>query len=282
MTTTRVKWVQVLDAARIITAEYHQAMTLRQLFYRLVADKVIPNTQSYYQRLSKMTAVARREGSFPDLVDESRDIHGGGGDTSPADALRSAADYYTRDHTEGQSYTLVLAVEKRGLLSLLDLWFGDLGVLRVAAGGFDSQSNIDDLVRAVRYRRRPAVLLYAADFDPSGEDIARDFIARTDCWHEEPRRIALTPQQVANLPEYAPTDAELRKLRNDPRAKAFERRHGSLVQYEVDALPPDELRNLYRTALDDYWDEAAYQASLGREAGERAELTALADEWEQR
>jgi hypothetical protein len=277
--TSRVKWVQVLDAAREIAAEYEQAMTLRQLFYRLVVDKVLPNLQTYYRRLSAQTAAARREGTFPDLVDESRDISGGGGYTSPADALRWAADDYSRDRTEGQPYTLVLAVEKRGLLRLLDLWFGELDVLRVAVGGFDSQSHIDDLVRTVRAYQRPAILLYAGDFDPSGEDIERDFLARTDCWHEA-RRIALTPQQVADLPEYVPTEAELKKLRNDPRAKAFERRHGSLVQYEVDALPPDQLRNLYRTAIDDYWDEDAYQDVLDREATERAQLTALADEWD--
>jgi hypothetical protein len=279
--TARVKWVQVLDAAREVAAEYQRAMTLRQLFYRLVVDKVLPNLQSYYRRLSAYTAAARRDGTFPDLVDESRDIGGGYGDTSPADALRSTADYYTRDHTEGQPYTIVLAVEKRGLLGLLDLWFSELNVIRVAVGGFDSQSHIDELVRMVRSRRRPAVLLYAGDFDPSGEDIERDFIARTDCWHET-RRIALTDEQVADLPEYVPTDAELAKLRRDPRAKAFERRHGSLVQYEVDALPPDTLRNLYRTAIDEYWDAAAYQDVLEREADERQQLTDLADEWGQR
>jgi hypothetical protein len=255
-------------------------MTLRQLFYRLVADKVLPNLQTYYTRLSHNTAKARRDGTFPDLIDESRDINGGGGDTSPADALRAAADYYTRDHTEGQPYTIVLAVEKRGLLGLLDLWFGELGVIRVASGGFDSQSHIDDLVRTVRRHRRPAVLLYAGDFDPSGEDIERDFIARTDCWAEPPRRIALTSRQVADLPPYVPTEQELRKLQRDPRAKAFERRHGSLVQYEVDALPPDQLRNLYRNAIADYWNEAAYQAVLAREADERQQLTDLADEWD--
>ncbi len=50
--TARVRLVQVLDAARQIAAEYERAMTLRQLFYRLVADKVLPNLQSYYRRLS--------------------------------------------------------------------------------------------------------------------------------------------------------------------------------------------------------------------------------------
>jgi hypothetical protein len=281
MTAHRVEWTQVLDAAREIAAEYRRRITLRQLFYRLVAAQVIPNLQSYYRRLSAQTAQARRNNDFPDLVDESRDIHGGGGDTSPAQALRTTARYYSRDHTEGQPYTIVLAVEKRGLLGLLGDWFGELDVMRCAAGGFDSQSHIDELVRDVRRYRRPAMLLYAGDFDPSGEDIARDFIARTDCW-QETHRIALTPQQVASLPPYVPTDAELKKLRNDPRAKAFERRHGSLVQYEVDALPPEQLRNLYRTAIDEYWDEAAYADVLEREAIERQQLIELADEWEQR
>ena len=41
------------------------------------------------------------------------------------------------------------------------------------------------------------------------------------------------------------------------------------------------LRNLYRTAVDEFWDEPAYRAVLAREAVERAQLTELADEWEQ-
>jgi hypothetical protein len=243
----RVSWPLVLDAARGIADEYDTEITLRQLWYRLVAAKVLPNVQSYYRRLSAMTAAARRDGTFPDLVDESRDIYGGAGDTSPAEALRSAADYYRRDRTEGQPVTLVLATEKRGLLNLLNPWFGALGVLRVAAGGFDSQSHIDDLVRTVERRGRPAVLLYSGDFDPSGEDIERDFIERTNCW-KATRRVALTPRQVIDyeLPEYTPTDEEWRKLQRDPRAKAFERRHGSLVQYEVEALTPSDFRDMDR------------------------------------
>lgn len=42
---------------------------------------------------------------------------------------------------------------------------------------------------------RPAVLLYAGDHDASGEDIDRDFSARTGCWWKV-RRVALTATQV--------------------------------------------------------------------------------------
>ena len=110
----RISWVQVLDAARAIVESYDTLVTLRQLFYRLVAKQLIPNLQSYYRRLSAQTAQARRDGAFPDLADETSEIVGGGGDTSPGEVLRDAAKYYGRDHSEGQPLSIYLAVEKPG------------------------------------------------------------------------------------------------------------------------------------------------------------------------
>src|SRR2546430_576820 len=81
--------------------------------------------------------------------------------------------------------------------------------------------------------RPSAVLLYAGDFDPSGEDILRDFHAKTQCWSIV-RRIALTASQVEHykLPE-APGKS------TDTRAAAFVSSHGRLCQVELDALPVD-------------------------------------------
>jgi hypothetical protein len=56
-------------------------VTLRPLFYRLVAKQLIPNLRTFYRRLSARTAEARRDGTFPDLTDETSEIYGGGGDT---------------------------------------------------------------------------------------------------------------------------------------------------------------------------------------------------------
>jgi hypothetical protein len=280
MSTTRVKWVPVLGEGREIVESYDTSVTLRQLFYRLVSKQLIPNTQSYYRRLSSYTAEARRAGTFPDLIDRTSKIDQPYHETSPGAALRSTAEFYQRDRTEGQAVSIYLGVEKDGLVTQLTSWFGGYGLPVVALGGYASQSYCDEIGRHAEGQRRPAVLLYAGDCDPTGEDIERDLVARTGCWTIT-RRIALTPQQVIEyrLSEYAPDDAELRKLQNDPRAKAFERKHGSLVQYEVDALAPTDLRYLYRSAIDEFWDESAYQDVLAREAVERDQLIALADEW---
>ena len=80
-------------------------------------------------------------------------------------------------------------------MAQLQEWFGDLGVPVLALGGYSSQTYEDDVIADAAADERPAVLLYAGDHDPSGEDIDRDFIAQTDCW-DEVRRVALTARQV--------------------------------------------------------------------------------------
>lgn len=57
-------------------------------------------------------------------------------------------------------------------------------------------------------------------------------------------------------------------------ASRFIARHGELVQVELDALPPEALRDLYQSALDRYWDTSAFEHTLAREQAERAELVA--------
>ena len=121
-------------------------------------------------------------------------------------------------------------------------------------------------MRDVSRHDRPAVLLYAGDHDPSGEDIDRDFVARSNCWAKV-RRVALSAEQVEayDLPS-VPGKA------TDARAEAVEARHGRLVQVELDALPPETLRGLYADAIAGWWDGDAYRAVLDREAADRQQL----------
>ena len=47
---SRLSWVPILKHAVNIVSSYDSGVTLRQLFYRLVADLTLPNTRSYYKR----------------------------------------------------------------------------------------------------------------------------------------------------------------------------------------------------------------------------------------
>lgn len=110
------------------------------------------------------------------------------------------------------------------------------------------------------------VILYVGDFDPTGEDIERVLAERLN-GGAEITRVAVTPDQVTTYnPPPMPGKA------TDPRAPGFTSRHGRLVQVEVEALDPNDLRALLDITLSSYWDEDAYGAVVEREERERATL----------
>jgi hypothetical protein len=65
----------------------------------------------------------------------------------------------------------------------------------------------------------------------------------------------------------------------DSRAAAFEARHGRLVQVELEALPPPELRALLQDELDALLYMSRIEQAVEREAAEREQLRQLAVLW---
>lgn len=273
-----VRWGPIIGRAGDIVDGYPYLITLRQLHYRLVmtAGLGYQNTESHYKRLSALTAEYRRAGSFPVLLDQTREIHRAQAWTSPQSALQALADQYRLDRSEGQDAFIVLGGEKATLLAQLDDWFSDLGLPIVLLRGYGSQTYIDDVTELVEADGRKAVLVYAGDFDPSGEDILRDFTERCQVF-DEVRHIAVRPEQVDEL-GLVPNAGKA----SDSRAAGFVERHGQLVQVEVEAIPPDTLRDLYQDAIDDYWDESQCEAVVAREEEQRSRLADLADTFDER
>jgi hypothetical protein len=265
---SRIDWPAVIGQAAGIVESYDTSVTLRQLFYRLVSAQLIPNTESAYKRLSDLTAKARRAGEFPALIDRGREIHRYQWFADARQGLDWLTDIYRLDRTAGQDVSVYIGVEKAGMVVQLQSWFGDLGVPVLALGGYASQTYTDDVASDASYQDRPAILLYGGDFDPSGEDIDRDFIERTGCW-DGVVRVALTAEQIRSyrLP-VNPGKA------TDSRAAGFIERHGALMQVELDALDPADLRALFGAALDAFWDTSAYEAVLTQE---RADVRSLRD-----
>jgi hypothetical protein len=278
VTSMRKDWNIILEHAASIVRSYSTRVTLRQLFYRLVADQTLRNTRSEYGQLSAKTAQARRDGWFPALMDRTRDIERWHPIfTSPGEAKSWLQQRYRRDRTEGQTHSIYLAVEKAGIVNQLDEWFGrQYGIPILPLGGYSSQTFVDEVVEDVEtwpanfiedsHLVRPSVLIYAGDFDPSGEDIDRDFQDRTSCW-DNYHRVALSPEQVEEY-DLPPAMGKA----TDSRASQFIARHGELVQVELDAIPPDTLRDLYWEKINEYWDMDTWQAVMDKEAEERASL----------
>ncbi|MEU0670919.1 hypothetical protein ABZ508_34445 [Streptomyces lavendulocolor] len=277
---SRLQWARIVERAADIVASYDEVggCTLRQAYYRLVAEGLIPHTPPTYRRLSAQLAQARREERFPDLIDPLREVH-----VPPAwpDAtvfLRAVPDWFALDRTAGQTTALYVACEKDTLRAQMTGWLEGTGIPVLVVRGFGSQSYVQVVRERTARDPRPAVLLYVGDFDASGADIERDWVTRTDCWsHVE--RVLLTHDQVRRyeLP------AAVGKA-GDPRWPAFADRHGlertRPVQWEVEALDPAELQRLVLDAVAAYVDRAALADRIAEEERQRNQLRAFLAGWQ--
>ena len=263
-----IKWAPVLEAGVAIVEGYDTQVTLRQLFYRLVAVGLVPNTTTAYKNLSRQTALARRDGVFPSLADNTRSIVQAASWGSVREALDALVGQYRRDRTEGQRYQVWIGVEKSTMTAQLSAWFGQYGVPVVALRGYTSQSFAAVVEEAVNADGREAVLVYAGDHDASGEDIDRDFEAQTNGCFDRFERIAVTPEQVE---QYALPPQPGKST--DSRAAGFLARHGRLIQVELEALDPEVLHALYEVAFEKYLDRDVLDELLAVESEEREELT---------
>jgi hypothetical protein len=266
-------WAPIVARAAMIVSAYATAVTLRQVHYRLVAEAPdtgsgYRNTENDYKNLSRLTAAARREGTFPPLLDRTRTIDHPETWDSPEKALEALAYWYRRDPLETQDVRPVIVVEKATLIAQAQSWFdAEWGVPIVALRGYASETLERQVLEFVDGNEREAVFLYCGDFDPTGEDIPRAFEDNTGL---ELRRVALTTAQVDayGLP------VAMGKT-TDSRAASFELRHGRLVQVELEALDPADLQALLRAELSALIDQPRVEAVVARQEHERAWLEGL-------
>ncbi|MFI9206383.1 hypothetical protein [Streptomyces sp. NPDC053048] len=264
--------------ARHIVGEYPpRSVTLRQVHYRCATAGAIPNTTSAYKRLSSLIAQARRDGTFPDLIDSTREVHRPQAFADVGDMLRCMPDFFRLDRRRGQRVNLYVAAEKDTLRVQFTGWLEDYGIPVVIARGFSSQSYVQDVADAVRADGRDSVLLYVGDLDASGEDIERDWLERTACW-DRVERVALNMAQVRERDIPAAVGK-----RTDSRWPAFAARHGLDVRYpvqwEVEALPPEELKQLVMAAVHRYFDRAVWESVLADEEEQREQLRRFVGRW---
>ena len=289
-TIDRINWNKnVLPAVRerlnIFQSQGIAHPTLRSMFYALYSLRIIPNTKSAYQSLSRITARAREDGQLPIdcFADQSRQIIQDFNDLyeSPEDYvelgilhLANASNKYheTIPRWYGQPEYVEVWIEKDAASATFTSILGNRQVLIVPTRGFSSVSfNISNFQRLLYFQQqgKNVHILYFGDLDPSGESISSTVQEKFNYYDIDVdfQRIAVTEIQMTqfNLPRN-PDPETLVKLRRDPRRQSFMDRHnGELFQIEIDALQayaPLEFKNLVQDSVDQYFDERIYQRVL--------------------
>jgi hypothetical protein len=199
----------LLDQVQAVLDEYaaHLPLTIRQIFYRLVAAHDFPKTENDYKRLCRVLNRARRA-----RIISMDDIRDDGGTVLKPYTYGSAEDFLamTRleaeglrlDRTLGQPTRLVVMCEAAGMAPQLEQVAKDYGIAVLASGGFDSLTYKYNFADEFTDHTRPTEVLHIGDHDPSGTHI---FLALTEdvtAFAKENSgevtftRLAVTPAQI--------------------------------------------------------------------------------------
>jgi len=250
---------EIVDAALDIFQQYDTAITLRQLYYRLVSRLLIPNTINSYKRLSRIMVKAREDGDVPIncLEDRSRRVLGRGdlGYNSAEEylkkkitTLQDSWKSFTMPMWDDQPKNVMISLEKDALSRLVSREANRFSVRTFPTRGYPSFSFVQEMSRYITNQLggKPTVVLYFGDFDPSGVDIERDLSERLERYGAKSftvQRIALTADQIKKY-RLPPMPVK----RSDARADSFLEEHGDKA-VELDALDPNLLQTTVRKAV---------------------------------
>lgn len=282
----RIDWKgTIIPRVKELLGSFTYRPTLRQIFYRLVAALLIPNTEVTYKSLSRATVLAREEYTIDPLAFEDRVRTSQGGDygfDSPDSFIEAvlnnlrtiAQEQYTRHLWTTQQTMPIIWLEKDALFTPITTIASRYRVKVYAARGYSSFTSVYEAAQEID-GAMPTKVLQLTDFDPSGEDMVRDLedrLTRYGAADFELEKIALTSDQVSTL-GLPPMPAK----KSDPRYERFAQSYGDQV-VELDALPPDELERIVSAALEQLIDQDAWQAEEAKAEQEKEEAQRRIDD----
>jgi len=263
------KALVLIQHADIIIREYVQQgyrLTVRQLYYQLVARGIIENTERSYKKTTVLVNDAKLAGllDWDAIEDRTREFidrpHWGSG----AELLESAARQFHMDMWEHQGERVFVIVEKEALVGVLESTCREFDVPLLAARGYPSGTVLRefcqrDIRKAIKAGQRP-IVIHLGDHDPSGIDMTRDLGERINLFNShlgsdvELRRIALTWDQIQDQSP-PPNPAKT----TDSRFSSYASQYGN-ESWELDALSPAFLNSLVTDEIQksidqDMWDE---------------------------
>jgi hypothetical protein len=256
-----------LEAVQDVLATYqdHLPMTVRQIFYVLVARLVIQKTALQYRNLAYVLRKARRARIIPfeAIHDQGstlpKAMFGYSDEGELVWSLRYRVQTFDLDPLTAQPHPVILWCEAAGMLHQLTRVGGRYGVDAIAGGGFDSVTDKWQIVQLIRKAGIAFEVLHVGDLDPHGEsifEVLSEDIAAFDEYAGNVTfsRIAVTKEQIA-----------LHNLPTDPD-------HPNVVQAE--ALPPDVLAGIVEAAVRERLDLDLIAETEQRSAAIRAEAEA--------
>lgn len=255
-------------------------LTLRQVYYQLVARDYIPNNERSYKNTGELINNARLAGliDWYAIQDRTRNLRKNSHWATPADIMESVLYSYAIDKRYDQPNYIEVWVEKDALIGIVSQISSKLDVPCFSCRGYVSASEMwaasQRFIRQEDRERR--IVLHLGDHDPSGKDMTRDISERLELFGAdvEVRRIALNWDQIE---EYGPPPNPAKI--SDSRARSYIREYGA-ESWELDALEPSVLTELIADEVDALTDPLLLNHARIRESNHKRELGLVKDNWQ--
>jgi len=269
-----------IQRANTILEEYAEQgyrLTLRQLYYQLVARDLIPNVVREYTKLSETCVIGRMNGliDWNAIEDRLRRPHLVYAVDSIAEAVEDTIRYYRRDRQEGQPCNIEIWTEKDAVSNILKRVSEHYHTRLMVNRGYTSCSAMYEAYNRVSDATNEdgSVILYVGDHDPSGLDMLRDIEERLEEFGAfgefKVVPVALTMEQIKEY-EPPPNPAKI----SDPRAGWYISRFGEM-SWELDALSPEVLEKIVKKAVLYHLDSEAFDAMLAQEQTDKDKLRSM-------
>ena len=278
--------VKLIETCNSILNEYQEQgykLSLRQLYYQLVARDYIENSVKSYKRTGDLVSNARLAGllDWEMIEDRGRETVANSHWTSPASILRSAAYSFKMDRWKGQENYVEVFVEKDALSGILLPVCRQLDVSLTANKGYSSSSAMYEASKRLldaALQGRNVHIIYLGDHDPSGIDMTRDIRERFALFTREDvdfelHRLALNWDQVEM---WSPPENPAKET--DSRYEAYVGKFGE-SSWELDAVEPATLAGLVRDQVDELIDQEPWLEVERQERRYKDELEKLASNY---
>ena len=250
---------EIIDTYRAVD----MVLTVRQLYYQLVARGHIPNHERSYQKVTRIVNNARLAGLIDwDMIeDRTRAFRGQQRWGCSTDILNAAATSYHMDMWEGQEHRVFAIVEKDALYNVLRKPCRQFDVPLLAARGYPSSSVLREFVTqyVIPHSDQAIHIIQLGDHDPSGIDMTRDLKERIGMFcngqveNISLTRLALNMDQIEEK-QPPPNPAKM----TDSRVGNYIAEYGE-SSWELDALDPSYLMQIMTDEIKSVIDEGIWQ-----------------------
>lgn len=254
-------------------AQRHKPVTVRQLFYAATVAGVpgIDKTEAGYNKVQVQVLDLRRAGRLPyaSISDATRYMRKPVTHDGWEDALQDTARFYRKNLWADSPDRVEIWLEKSALAGVLFPVTSEYDVPLMPTGGYSSETFAYGAVDAMRGSGKTLVIYALYDFDRSGEDAAlslQEKVERFGVDFDVPvefHQLGLTRQQVFGL------DLPTRPAKRNTVA---DQRWPHDFAAELDAIPPDTIRDMVRDAIEDHLPPYQLHTLKQIEAEERATL----------